>query len=58
MLKRFFSGFITFFPFICLSDKPIRYFPEEIYKNDWRNIGNALRKILRTKTQEDSNNDQ
>jgi len=46
MFKRFLSGFMTCFPFICLSDKDIKYFPEEIYKNDWKSIGNDIRKIV------------
>jgi len=49
MFKRFLSGFITFLPFVCLSDKPIRYFPEELYRNDWKSLGYNLRKILKTK---------
>lgn len=55
MLKRFFSGFVTFLPFVCLSDKPIRYFPEEIYRNDWKTIGYSLRKIIKTKLNKNIN---
>lgn len=35
------------FPFVSLSDKDIKYFPEEIYKNDWKSIGNDIRKVIR-----------
>ena len=52
MLKRFFEGFITIFPFIYTDEKLIRYFPEDIYKNDWKNIGNDLKTILRKNERE------
>lgn len=48
--RRFLSGIMTCFPFICLSDKDIRYFPEEIYRNDWKTIGTDIRKIIKKNT--------
>jgi hypothetical protein len=47
MLKRFLSGFISIMPFITRNKKSVNYFPDEIYKNDWKIIGNDLLKILR-----------
>ena len=49
MFKRFLSGFISCFPIVSLSDKYIKYFPEEIYKNDWKNISLSIRKIVKNK---------
>jgi hypothetical protein len=48
MFKRFLSGFITFLPFVCLSDKPIRYFPKELFRNDWKSLGYNMRKLIKT----------
>ena len=49
MIKRFFSGFVTMFPFISLGKRSIMFFPEEVFKNDWRVIGNDIGRILRQK---------
>ena len=37
------------FPFVCLSDKDIRFFPDDIYKNDWKIIGSDIRKVINNK---------
>lgn len=47
MFRRFLSGFMSCFPFVCMSDKDIRYFPEEIYRNDWKTIGTDIRNIVK-----------
>ena len=47
MFRRFLSGFITCFPFICLSDKDIKYFPEDIYRNDWKTVGTDMKNIIK-----------
>ena len=47
MLKRFLSGFISIMPFIVKNKKNVNYFPDEIYKNDWKNIGNDLLTVLK-----------
>lgn len=47
MFRRFLSGFISCFPFVSLSEDNIKYFPEDIYRNDWRTIGNDIRKIIK-----------
>ncbi len=47
MFIRFLEGFITVFPFVSINEKLISYFPHEIYKNDWKIIGNTLKTILR-----------
>lgn len=46
MFRRFLSGFTTVFPFSCLDDRAMKYYPEDIYRNDWRNIGSDLRKAI------------
>ena len=55
MFRRFLSGFITCFPFVCLSSKNIKYFPEEIYKNDWKIIGSDIRRIIKSNTNNNEN---
>jgi hypothetical protein len=46
MFRRFLSGFITCFPFICFSDENIKFFPTDVYKNDWKVIGDDIRNII------------
>ena len=43
MFKSFLDGFITCIPFISIN----KYYPQSLYRNDWRTIGNDLKKILR-----------
>ena len=47
MLRRFFSGFITCFPFVSLSDKDIKFFPIDSYRNDWKVVGSDIRSIIK-----------
>ncbi len=47
MFRRFLSGFMTCFPFVCLSDKDIKYFPEEIYRNDWKTVGIDIKNTIK-----------
>lgn len=54
MFKRFLEGFITVFPFICIDEKLISYFPDEIYRNDWKNVGNIFKLILRNNKEENN----
>lgn len=54
MFRRFLSGFMSCFPFVSMSDKDIRYFPEEIYRNDWKTIGIDIRNIIKN----NSNNEE
>jgi len=37
-----------------MSEKDIKYFPEEIYRNDWKTIGTDMRNAIRNtiKTQD------
>lgn len=55
MFRRFLSGFISCFPFVSMSDKDIRYFPEEIYRNDWKTIGNDIRNIIKSNKVKEKN---
>ena len=47
MFRRFLSGFISCFPFVSFSDKYIKYFPREVYVNDWKVISSDIRKIIK-----------
>ncbi len=55
MFRRFLSGLISCFPFVSMSDKDIRYFPEEIYRNDWKTIGNDIRNIIKSNKVKEKN---
>lgn len=47
MLKRFLSGFISIMPFLVKNKKGVNYFPDEIYKNDWKSVSNDLLIVLK-----------
>lgn len=47
MFRRFLSGFASCFPFISFSSRDIKFFPEEIYRNDWKVVGSSIRKIIK-----------
>ncbi|MDR2077565.1 MAG: hypothetical protein LBP39_01205 [Rickettsiales bacterium] len=47
MFSKFLEGFASIVPFFYRSNPSIRYYPEDIYVNDWRIVGNLLRKAAR-----------
>ena len=55
MFRRFLSGLISCTTFVSMLDKDIRYFPEEIYRNDWKTIGNDIRNIIKSNKVKEKN---
>jgi hypothetical protein len=53
MFKKFLEGFVSIVPFFYRNNLGIRCYPEDIYVNDWKIIGNLLRNIAR-KTENNS----
>jgi hypothetical protein len=47
MFKRFLEGFISIVPFFYRNNPKASYYPEDIYVNDWRIIGNLLKNVAR-----------
>ena len=49
MFRRFLLGFMSCFPFVSLSSEDARYFPEKIYRNDWKSLEIDIVNIAKTK---------
>lgn len=58
MFKQFLNGFISLFPFFYRNNSKIKYYPEYIYVNDWKIIGNLLGTKARNKIRGVQKNDQ
>lgn len=55
MFKKFLNGFVTVFPFFYKNNYEIKHYPDDIYINDWKNIGTLLGNIVRKKIKEVEN---
>ena len=55
MFKRFLNGFISVFPFFYVNNYEIKHYPDDIFINDWKNIGTLLGNIARNKIKEVGN---
>lgn len=55
MFIRFLNGFISIFPFFYTNNYEIKHYPDDIYVNDWKNIGTLLGNIIRNKTKGEKN---
>ena len=51
MFKKFLNGVISVIPFFYKRNVEIKFFPEDIYVNDWKIIGNIMSGIIRKKQQ-------
>ena len=49
MFKRFLNGFITVFPFFYKENNDIKHYPDDIFVNDWKIIGNLIAVNVRNK---------
>lgn len=58
MFYKFLKGFISIFPFYYKYNSDIKYYPEEIYVNDWKIVGNILANTIRNKINEAKKNEQ
>ena len=47
MFKKFLNGIVSVMPFYYKKNIEIKFFPEDIYVNDWKIIGNIISGILR-----------
>lgn len=47
MFSRFLKGISTLFPFFYIENQEMKYFPEDIYVNDWKMIGNNINNIIK-----------
>ena len=56
MLKKFLSGFASIFPFFYRNNNDIKHYPDDIFVNDWKVIGNILGNIARTTIKEGNKN--
>lgn len=57
MFARFLSGMFSCFPFSCISHKDIKYFPRDIYKNDWKAVGDDLKNVINNYKREEKTNE-
>lgn len=57
MFKRFLNGFITIFPFYYKNNNNIKHYPDDIFVNDWKIIGNLIYTNVRNKIKEVEKND-
>jgi hypothetical protein len=42
MFEKFLNGFITFLPFYYRSNNEVKFYPDDIYVNDWKMIGRVI----------------
>ena len=54
MFKRFLNGIVSVFPFFYRNNYDMKHYPNDIYVNDWKNIGNILGNIARTTIKEEN----
>lgn len=47
MLDKFLNGFISLIPFFYKNNTEIKYYPDDIYVNDWKKIGNIMTNIIK-----------
>ena len=57
MFKRFLNGFITVIPFFYKENNDVKYYPDDIFVNDWKIIGNLIATNVRSKIKERETND-
>ena len=56
MLRKFLSGCIGVFPFFYRNNYDMKHYPDDIYVNDWKNIGNIIGNIARSTIKEEIKN--
>ncbi len=55
MIKKILNGFVSVLPFFYTNNYDIKHYPDDIYVNDWKNIGTILGNITRNKVKEAEN---
>ncbi|MDR2760365.1 MAG: hypothetical protein LBB09_00775 [Rickettsiales bacterium] len=49
MLEKFLSGFVTCIPFFYRNNNEAKYYPDDIFVNDWKIIGKIIVDWTRSK---------
>jgi hypothetical protein len=48
-IKYFVAGFVSVIPFVTLTDRNIKNYPQSAFVNDWKVIGYFIKKIILSK---------
>lgn len=52
MFKKFLNGFITVIPFFYKENNDMKHYPDDVFVNDWKIIGNLIATNVRNKIKE------
>jgi hypothetical protein len=49
MFEKFINGFVTFVPFYYRNNGDVKFYPDDIYVNDWKVVGSIIaQKIVKS----------